>query len=463
MQAQIRRDGLSLKTTSVTMVIVSVLITIILVITAVMTIRSFRAMDESTRDFIRMEKAANELMAASDYLTEEVQCFTVMGDRIHMENYFTEAAVTRRREHAIYVMEEAIPGSTALSDLKNSMAESLDLMKREYYAMRLMLEAAGETEMPEELRRIALSEEDDALPPADKIVLAQRMTHDSGYYEQKNRIRSNMSECLSALQTSTQGIQRQMEGNAKRDLIWMTVLIFLQTAAMFTMMWLTTHLGVNPVLRAVDHIRKDQSLPIIGTTEFRYLAGAYNTMYRVYKKSIENLSFQASHDELTGAYNRAGYDLIKSSLDLSSTAMLLLDADQFKEINDHYGHETGDLVLKKIASVLKSNFRSDDYVCRIGGDEFVVFMVHIASDPQKLIEHKIRNINHDLSQCGDDLPAVTLSAGISYDPECRDPKEMFRRADIALYYVKDCGRNGCCFWTEALNARSKADESEQPD
>ena len=457
MQAQIRRDGLSLKTTSVTMVIVSVLITIILVITAVMTIRSFRAMDESTRDFIRMEKAANELMAASDYLTEEVQCFTVMGDRIHMENYFTEAAVTRRREHAIYVMEEAIPGSTALSDLENSMAESLDLMKREYYAMRLMLEAAGETEMPEELRRIALSEEDDALPPADKIVLAQRMTHDSGYYEQKNRIRDNMTRCLSALQTATQNTQQQMENEANRNLIWMTLLIFLQTAAMFTMMWLTTHLGVNPVLRAVEHIRKDQSLPIIGAAEFRYLAGTYNTMYGAYKKSIENLSFRASHDELTGAYNRAGYDLIKSSLDLRSTAMLLFDADQFKEINDRYGHETGDLVLKKIAAVLKNSFRSDDYVCRIGGDEFVVFMVHMTRSPRKLIEHKVRNINQDLAESEDGLPAVSLSAGASFDPQCSDPKEMFRRADTALYYVKDHGRDGCCVWSKELSGRPSAD------
>ena len=114
MQAQIRKDGLSLKRTSVIMVIVSLIITVILVITAVMTIRSFQAMNKSTRDFIRMEIAANELMDASDCLTEEVQCFTVMGDRAHMENYFTEADVTRRRENAIQVVEDTMPDSPAL-------------------------------------------------------------------------------------------------------------------------------------------------------------------------------------------------------------------------------------------------------------------------------------------------------------------------------------------------------------
>lgn len=463
MQTQEKRNGLSLKTTSVLMMIISLIITVILVITAVMTVRSFRSMKESTRDYIRMEEAANELMAASDYLTEEVQCFTVIGDRIHMENYFTEAEVTRRREHAILSMQEAIPDSPALAELKAGMAESLSLMNREYYAMRLMLEAAGDPDMPEALKQVMLSEEDGALAPEEKIDLAQRMTHDAGYYEQKNKIRNKMSECLSTLQNSTQGVQQQMENRADRDLIWMTILIFLQTAAMFAMMWLTTHLGVNPVLLAVDHIKKDQTLPIVGASEFRYLAGTYNTMYTAYKKSIENLSFKASHDELTGVYNRAGYDLIKSSLDMSSTAMLLFDADQFKDINDRHGHETGDQVLKKIAQTLKRSFRSDDYVCRIGGDEFVVFMVHVSGEPQRLIRHKVREINQDLNEAGDGLPPVTLSAGVSFDPECKDPTEMFRRADIALYFVKDHGRDGCCIWTKELKIEPDAEGCGSPD
>ena len=410
-QEHIKTGGLSLKKTSVIMVIISLVVTALLIITAVMTLRSFQAMNKSTRDYIQMEQAANDLMSASDYLTEEVQCFTVIGDRIHMENYFTEADVTRRREHAIQVMEEAIPDSPALADLKAGMAESLSLMDREYYAMRLMLDAAGDTDVPEALKQAALSDEDRALTPEEKILLAQRMTHDAGYYAQKSRIRNNMSRCIGALQASIQSTQQQS---------------------------------------AVDHIRKDQSLPIIGAAEFRYLAGAYNTMYSAYRKSIENLSFRASHDELTGAYNRAGYDLIKSSLDFGSTAMLLFDADQFKNINDRHGHETGDLVLKKIVAVLKRSFRSDDYVCRIGGDEFVVFMVHVSGQPEALIENKVRDINRELSQSVDGLPGVTLSAGVTFDPACKDPQKSFHRADTALYYVKDHGRDNCCFWTQEL-------------
>ena len=450
-----KEKGLSLKTASIIMMTISLVITIVLLFAGIRTFLSFREMEQSTDNYIKMEEAANELMVASDYLTDEVQCYVVMGNRIHMENYFTEAEVTRRREHAISVMEETMPDSPALIQLKEGMAESLALMEREYYAMKLMLSALSETDLPEALEKVTLTENDQIKSPEEKIALAQQMVHDTAYYEQKSRIRYNMTECINTLKSGTLGAQQEMEDKADRELVWMVILVFIQSAAMIAMMWLTTNLGVNPVLRAVDHIKKDQQLPIIGASEFRYLAGTYNMMYSAYKKSIENLSFMASHDELTGVYNRAGYDLIQSSLDLRSTAMLLFDADQFKNINDQFGHETGDRVLKKIANALKRNFRSDDYICRIGGDEFVVFMVHTNDRPEQLITRKVIKINQDLDEETDDLPKVTLSAGVSFNPEGEDPAEMFRQADIALYYVKEHGRDGCCFYSDALKGKTK--------
>ena len=312
-----------------------------------------------------------------------------------------------------------------------------------------------DADLPKALKSIVLSEEDSALEPEQKTALARRIVHDTAYYEQKNRVRANMAECVEVLKTGTYGTQQDMTAKFRRDLLLMGALIVIQSLAVFLMMWLTRHLGVNPVLRAVDHIKKDQTIPIVGASEFRYLAGTYNVMYSAYKKSIENLNFKASHDELTGVYNRAGYELIRTSVDLSSTAMLLFDADTFKEINDTFGHETGDRVLKKISAALKNNFRSDDYICRIGGDEFVVFMVHISGDPGKLIEDKVIRINQELSNVADGLPPITLSAGVSFDPENTDPAEMFRQADIALYYVKDNGRNDCCFYSDALKGKSK--------
>lgn len=449
------RKGLSLKTVSILMMAVSLVITVVLLITGIQTFRSFGNMEKSTEDYISLAEAANELMAASDYLTEEVQCYTVMGDRTHLDRYFEEADVTRRREHALVTMQEALPDSSALEELKRGMMESVSLMDREFYAMRLMLEARGDTDMPEAVKNVELREGDSALSAEEKIAKARSMVHDEAYYTKKSRIRENMDRCIEALKNDTHGTQQEMEDKARRDLIWMVILVFTQSAAMITMIWMTTHLGVNPVLQAVEHIKKDQKLPIVGASEFRYLAGTYNVMYNAYKKSVANLSFKASHDELTGVYNRAGYDLIKTSLDMNSTALMIFDADQFKHINDQYGHEAGDKTLKKIAAVLKRNFRSDDYICRIGGDEFVVFMVHPTDHPERLITKKVRRINQELSEEQDELPQVTLSAGVSYQPEGADPEEMFRQADVALYYVKEHGRDGCCFYSDALKGKTK--------
>lgn len=237
------------------------------------------------------------------------------------------------------------------------------------------------------------------------------------------------------------------------ELVWLIVMVALQTVFVLVMLWLMTTLGINPIIRAVEHIKQDQSLPIVGANEFRYLATTYNAMYTAYKRSIENLSFKASHDELTGVYNRAGYDLIKTSFDLSTTALLLFDADKFKSINDNYGHEVGDKVLRKIAKVLKNHFRSDDYVCRIGGDEFVVMMVHVDESVCHLIQHKVTQINRDLEKDDDGVPAISLSAGVSVCHRNNDPQEMFHEADIALYHVKDNGRKGCCFYEPGMKQR----------
>ena len=197
-----------------------------------------------------------------------------------------------------------------------------------------------------------------------------------------------------------QGSRHNTETNAmdtfQLDMNFGRGVILLQILVIFFVVWLTSHLGINPILRAVDRIKEDCPIPEVGANEFRYLAQAYNKMYSVYKSSIEHLNFKASHDELTGAYNRAGYELLLSGVDLKSTYMILFDVDHFKSVNDTYGHETGDKVLRKLVSVLKRNFRSDDYVCRIGGDEFVVFMGHASEMQQHLIKAKIENINEEL-------------------------------------------------------------------
>ncbi len=445
-----RENGLSLKLTFRLILIVSLAVAIGLLIITYHTIQSFHALSAATDSYIILEDAASSLMSASDYLTEEAQCFTVLGDRQRMENYFHEADVVRRRETAVETMEAILPDSDALDELKGAMSESVSLMDREYYSMRLMLEALGDEDIPPAVQTVSLSPEDALLSPEEKMALASRMMHDEGYYSQKDRIRSHLGLCIEDLKTSTRETQVIMEAHMHRDLVLITVFIVIQSLGMIMMLWLTTRLGINPILKAVEHIRQQQSLPVMGSHEFRYLAETYNNMYSAYEQNLKSLSYKASHDELTGVYNRAGYDLIKRRVNPKTTAFILFDADEFKQINDEKGHEVGDRVLVKIAFVLRQNFRSDDYVCRIGGDEFIVLMLNVSSDSRKLIEQKVCEINSKLADTSDNLPPVSVSAGISYCRDNGNTQEIFHEADLALYHVKESGKNGFCFYRPGM-------------
>lgn len=441
-----KEQGVSLRRTFMLMFFISVSLMGFLLLSIFQTIQSFNRLSDATNTYIELQESADNLMKASDYLTDEAQCYTVLGDRGHMENYFTEAEVTRRRELAIEAMEERLPDSNALQALKDAMKESVSLMDREYYAMTLVMMAQGDKDVPEAMKDVVISSDDLKLSAEEKMQLACEMMHDDGYYNQKNMIRSNLTHCIEELKSGTRSTQSSMQTNVHSELVGMVILIVVQSLAIILLLWVTTSLGINPLFQAVEHIKRDQKLPITGANEFRYLATTYNNMYMAYKKSIDNLSFQASHDELTGVYNRSGYDLLKNGVDLNTTAFLLFDADKFKQVNDDHGHEVGDVVLQKIANVLLANFRTDDYVCRIGGDEFMVLMVHVNKDVRHLIENKVIQINEELSHTEDGLPPVTVSVGVAMCRDTNNPQELFHDSDVALYYVKEHGRNGCCFY-----------------
>ena len=120
--------------------------------------------------------------------------------------------------------------------------------------------------------------------------------------------------------------------------------------------------------------------------------------------------------------------------------MMLVDVDNFKTINDTYGHEVGDKVLTKLVQVLKKNFRSDDYICRIGGDEFVVFMVHSSEMQHNQVASKIKAINKELNEPEDGLPPVTISVGITHGTEATDAVDLFEKTDAAMYQAKKNGK-----------------------
>ena len=124
----------------------------------------------------------------------------------------------------------------------------------------------------------------------------------------------------------------------------------------------------------------------------------------------------------------------------------LVVVDYFKTVNDTCGHAAGDDTLKKIASLLTTTFRSSDYVCRIGGDEFAVIMVEMTSDLRYTIQEKIDAANEALQQADDGLPKVSLSVGVAFSDRENPTGTIFEDADRALYQRKAHGKAGCDFY-----------------
>lgn len=178
------------------------------------------------------------------------------------------------------------------------------------------------------------------------------------------------------------------------------------------------------------------------------------------KAAAERIEFLAHHDPLTGLLNRT---LLAERLDQAMAlarrngrivALLFLDLDRFKNVNDSLGHLTGDRLLQEVASRLKDCVRTTDTVARQGGDEFLVILADLSKpEGASLVTRKI------LERLAEpyDLEGVrlssTVSAGVSlYPADGQDFETLLRKADTALYDAKESGRNTYRFFSDAMNA-----------
>ncbi len=155
----------------------------------------------------------------------------------------------------------------------------------------------------------------------------------------------------------------------------------------------------------------------------------------------------ASHDALTGIQNRHAMDnALQREVELAHRknmplSMLILDADNFKQFNDTYGHTYGDAVLKTIADTITSTIRSSDLLFRFGGEEFVVLTSQTVSDGAYLLAERIRRNIASIKQINSIKIHTTISLGIATLLENESGQCFLERADSALYKAKNKGRN----------------------
>ncbi len=181
---------------------------------------------------------------------------------------------------------------------------------------------------------------------------------------------------------------------------------------------------------------------------------------KVAQQKIHRLAY---HDPLTDLPNRAMLlDRMHQQVSLHrrhalSGAVLFIDLDKFKDVNDTLGHSAGDMLLKIIAARLESAVRKEDTVARLGGDEFIVMLTGIKAPKEtalgqiKTIAGNLLNIISEPMMLGDHMVHVTPSIGVSTFPEHgENPHDLIKFADIALYRSKDSGRNMVSFFSQDM-------------
>jgi len=180
---------------------------------------------------------------------------------------------------------------------------------------------------------------------------------------------------------------------------------------------------------------------------------------------------QASTDELTSLYNyRFLVDYLDQQIALaerlkSPLAVLMLDLDRFKSLNDSHGHHAGDEALRSFARTLRASIRRSDLAARYGGEEFVVVMANTSGDEARLVAEKIRRAvgEMDLHLGSDAAPVrVTVSiGGVAFPDDTGDARQLLRLADDAMYRAKRTGRDRVCFVNDSARRRTLAGHDER--
>lgn len=225
---------------------------------------------------------------------------------------------------------------------------------------------------------------------------------------------------------------------------------------------------------ATDFISKPINWPVLNY-RVKYMLRASSAFFEVIKKQaqIRELAF---FDQLTGLANRTMFKesletaLAESGADETSLAVLFMDLDRFKTINDSLGHHAGDILLKDVAQRIYTCIRESDtfgrlnknesksFISRLGGDEFTVMLPRLRNPEDA--SRVARRINKSLAQpftIERDEVFISASIGISIFPlDGTDADLLMKNADLAMYYAKEKGRNGFQFFKKSLNIKATA-------
>jgi diguanylate cyclase (GGDEF)-like protein len=218
---------------------------------------------------------------------------------------------------------------------------------------------------------------------------------------------------------------------------------------------------VTHALKVVAQGMKGVQVPHSSVEEIQNLTTAFSEMRNQVQIRERHLDHLAHHDPLTCLPNRMLFRdrleqaLLRADREDTLVGLMFIDLDNFKNINDSLGHESGDGLLKCVAERLKNCLRQSDTVARLGGDEFAVLVPGLTGANQiELVARKISNSLARSFQLEQHLLHVTASIGITLYPQDEiDAEALIKDADIAMYHAKELGRNRFQFYSREMTTR----------
>ncbi|MBO4572636.1 MAG: GGDEF domain-containing protein [Clostridia bacterium] len=457
---KISEKGIRLRVVNYVMLAVTLVISALLLISNYTSTESYNKLHSIASDYISWHESADDIQRASDYLTEQVRVFAITGNKKYHDNYFNESDEVKRREKALENIENKVFGAESYKELEDAINESFSLMDIEFRSMRLMAEALIEEgatyegapltleNFHEKVRAAELTAEDKSYTTAEeKKIRARYLVFSEEYERQKEIISAHVRECLDKMDGDY--VAKQL--NAADELSFMFHYEqFLVVAHIFIVLTIIALVSFNvliPLIKAIPYLKNEQKVPVKGAYEYRYLAETYNKMFDINQRNKEELIREATHDALTGVYNRREFKQLLDQNELTVSALILFDIDHFKQINDQFGHLVGDKVLTFVSQKIEEAFGGVGYTCRIGGDEVAVIITDMSLSQEEIF-NKASSINTTLEKERGDLPETYVSSGIAYFEDDMRPASLFKHADRALYITKRNGRKGCTVYSD---------------
>lgn len=437
------RRPISLRTIIDSILVLAIILFVLMFTFSILLSNSVHQVDVCKDQLLAIATGVQELDRTAVHLTQQTYLYIQHHDQAYMDSYFDTVA------GQVEPVLNALRSQSKAPDNDKALTAAIDrfdfMLSLNVYAMRLSAAAHGidEAQLAPSVSAVPLSEKDAALSPEQMAEKARLLVCGKEYSQAYSYFRSSLesfrANAAGNLELALQNAEDSVLSYKEKQFASMFVLLVLILLACV----LLIKIVLRPLESCIQSIQKGQPFQVRGVYELQRMARSYNESYSHNIESQEKLRLRAERDPMTGLLNQGNFGVLKQRLENSATklGLMVIDVDYFKHINDAYGHEVGNRTLKKIASLLENNVRPDDYVIRYGGDEFVVVMMNIAKENAGTVERKISQINEQLQQPEDGLPAVSLSVGASFS-ESGFHDTLFQQADEAMYEVKRKGRCG---------------------